>query len=222
MGRFGMALPVCSSKPNFTFKHSFLCTSTKKDPCTVVKFLLSSHHYMKPNQRHQTKIDQSHYSDLDQTSLCSFTHPFTSFLYNPCCSFVGVGYFCITLLVNDLSELRVSIRFVLIDASCHIWVCANDPACALQEIHRYLLRKMTAKFSRAVSVDVITLASCRPRRSSADLDSEIESVYLELRLTGEGDLARRIGLLLAFCFSLCSAHLAVCGQLIRGYCAFQS
>lgn len=62
-----------------------------------------------------------------------------------------------------------------------------------------MISRATAKFSRPVAIHVITLASCRPQRSSADLDSEIESVYLEWRVTGEGDLARTIGFLVAFC-----------------------
>lgn len=90
---------------------------------------------MEPNQTHWTKIEIYMIKAITQiwTKLhCGLPQPFphtsTSFRYNPCCSFVGVGLF---LYCPIGCELQVSIRFVIIDASCHIWVCENDPACAL-------------------------------------------------------------------------------------------
>lgn len=125
MGRFVMAVPVCSSKPNFRFKHSFLCTSTRKDHCAAVNFLLSYHHL---TRNWSKPLPWSGQNTVFFLSLLLTLSPV--FFTIHAVVLLELGYFCITLLVIDLSELQVSIRFVIIDASCHIWVCANNLACA--------------------------------------------------------------------------------------------
>lgn len=188
---------------------------------------------MEPNQTHWTEIEI--YIPIKAITLIwtklhcvlpqPFPHPFTCFCYGPCCSFVGVVLFLYQPIGYwsrwAAGEYQIHHYWCILS---HLGLWKPSFLCLLSEIRRYLIRRATAKFSRAVAIDFITLASCQPQRSSAYLDSEIESIYLELRLTGEGDLARRISFLVVFC--LLTMQRSSCGvwtgRLIGRCCSFQS
>lgn len=121
----------------------------------------------------------------------------------------------------------MSIRFINIGASFHVRVCVNDPAWALWEIYRYLIRRATAEFIGTVVISVITLAEVIGRPGFRDgiggfgieadgqgrlgPQDQFPGIPLSSRCTGEGLGAHLSGIkLIHVCLSPAVSFNTVC------------